>query len=40
MRVLIDGQDSEGYLVLSDRQLATVIVRLDGQTHDPEHKGR
>jgi len=40
MRVLIDGHDSEGNLVLADNQLAAVIVRLDGQTHDPEHKGR
>ena len=39
MRVLIDGHDSEGNLVLADNQLAAVIVRLDGQTHDPEHKG-
>ena len=39
LRVLIDGHDSEGYLVLSDRQLAAVIVRLDGETHDPAHKG-
>ena len=39
MRVLIDGHDTDGYLVLADNQLAAVIVRLDGQTHDPEHKG-
>jgi hypothetical protein len=39
MRVLIDGHDSEGYLVLADNQLAAVIVRLDGEHHDPEHKG-
>jgi len=39
MRVLIDGHDSEGYLVLADNQLAGVFVRLDGQSHDPEHKG-
>ena len=39
MRVLIDGHDSEGNLVLVEDQLAAVIVRLDGQTHDPEHKG-
>ncbi len=38
MRVLIDGHDSEGYLVLADNQLAAVIVRLDGEHHDPEHK--
>jgi hypothetical protein len=39
MRVLIDGHDSEGNLILADGQLAAVIVRLDGQTHHPEHKG-
>ena len=39
MRVLIDSHDSQGNLVLVDSQLAAVIVRLDGQTHDPEHKG-
>ncbi|MGF9757069.1 hypothetical protein AAII07_17840 [Microvirga sp. 0TCS3.31] len=30
MRVLIDGHDSEGNLILADGQLAAVIVRLDG----------
>jgi len=39
MRVLIDGHDSEGNLILADGQLAAVIVRLDGSTHDPKHKG-
>ncbi len=39
MRVLIDGHDSEGILILADNQLAAVFVRLDGQTHNPEHKG-
>src|SRR5215210_107858 len=39
MRVLIDGHDSEGLLILADSQLAAVIVRLDGSTHDPKHKG-
>jgi hypothetical protein len=39
MRVLIDGHDSEGSLVLADDQLAAVFVRLDGKSHDPEHKG-
>jgi hypothetical protein len=39
MRVLIDGHDSEGYLVLAHNQLAAVFVRLDGQGHDPQHKG-
>jgi hypothetical protein len=39
LRVLIDGHDSEGRLVLADHQLAAVIVRLDGTHHDLEHKG-
>ena len=39
MRVLIDGHDSEGNLVLWGGQLAAVLVRLDGEHHDPEHKG-
>jgi hypothetical protein len=39
MRVLIDGHDSEGKLVLADNQLAAVFVRLDGTYHDLEHKG-
>jgi hypothetical protein len=39
MRVLIDGHDSEGRLVLADHQLAAVFVRLDGTHHDLEHKG-
>jgi hypothetical protein len=39
MRVLIDGHDTDGYLVLADNQLAAVIVRLDGSHRDPEHKG-
>jgi hypothetical protein len=39
MRVLIDGHDSEGRLILADHQLAAVIVRLDGQSHNPQHKG-
>ncbi len=39
MRVLIDGHDSAGKLVLADDQLAAVFVRLDGTHHDPEHKG-
>jgi hypothetical protein len=34
IRVLIDGHDSEGNLILADGDLAAVIVRLDG-----EHKG-
>ena len=39
MRVLIDGHDSEGRLVLADDQLAAVIVRLDGEAHDVAQKG-
>jgi hypothetical protein len=39
MRVLIDGHDTDGNLVLADNQLAAVFVRLDGTHHDPEHKG-
>jgi len=39
MRVLIDGHDTDGNLVLADSQLAAVFVRLDGTHHDPEHKG-
>jgi hypothetical protein len=37
MRLVIDGHDSEGHLVLSNGQLAAVIARLDGEHHDPEH---
>ena len=39
MRVLIDGHDTDGRLVLADNQLAAVFVRLDGTHHDPQHKG-
>ena len=39
MRVLIDGHDAEGRLILADNQLAAVFVRLDGTHHDLEHKG-
>jgi hypothetical protein len=39
MRVLIDGHDTDGRLILADSQLAAVVVRLDGQAHNPEHKG-
>jgi hypothetical protein len=39
LRVLIDGHDSQGNLILADNQLAAVIVRLDGETHASEHKG-
>jgi hypothetical protein len=40
MRVLIDGHDSEGRLILADSQLTVVIVCLDGEYHDRECKGR
>jgi hypothetical protein len=40
LRVLIDGHDTYGNLVLSDGQLAAVIVRLDGDHHASEHKER
>jgi hypothetical protein len=39
MRVLIDGHDTYGSLILSDGQLAAVIVRLNGKHHGPEHNG-
>jgi hypothetical protein len=39
MRVLIDGHDTDGRLVLADSQLAAVFVRLDGEHHDPGHRG-
>jgi len=39
MRVLIDGHDTDGRLVLADNQLTAVIVRLDGTHHDPSTKG-
>jgi hypothetical protein len=39
MRVLIDGHDSQGNLVLADHQLAAVVARLDGEHRNPEHKG-
>jgi hypothetical protein len=38
--VLIDGHDTEGSLVLHDGQLVAVLARLDGDSHDPELKGR
>jgi hypothetical protein len=38
--VLIDGDDTEGSLVLHDGQLVAVLVRLDGESHDPGFKGR
>lgn len=39
MRVLIDDHDTDGRLILAGDQLAAVIARLDGEYHDPEHKG-
>jgi len=40
VKVRIDGHDSEGRLIFADDQLSAVIVRLDGEAHVPEHKGR
>jgi hypothetical protein len=40
VRVRIDGHDTEGRLIFADDQLSAVIVRLDGETHVPDHKGR
>ena len=39
MRVLIDGHDTDGRLVLADDHLSAVFVRLDRTHHDPEHQG-
>ena len=38
--VLIDGHDSHGNLVLANNQLAAVIVRVDGEAHPPDMKGK
>ena len=38
--VLIDDQDSQGSLILADSQLVAVLVRLDGEIHPPEIRGR
>ena len=38
--VLIDGHDVEGSLVLHEGQLVAVLARLDGESHDPEFKGK
>ena len=40
VQVLIDGHDSEGRLIFANGQLSAVIVRLDGESHAFEHKGR
>lgn len=40
MRVLIDGTDSDGRLILADDQLAAVIVLLDGEHHSPGMIGK
>lgn len=40
MRVLIDGHDAEGRLILANDQLTAVIVRLDGKTHGAALRGR
>ncbi len=38
--VLIDGQDGAGMLVLADGQLTAVLVRLDGEAHPLDQRGR
>ena len=38
--VLIDGNDTEGRLMLHHGQLVAVLARLDGEYHDPGLKGR
>lgn len=40
VKVRIDGHDSEGRLIFADDQLSAVIVRLDGEAHAHDHKGR
>ena len=39
MRVLIDGHDSEGRLILVNGDLAAVIVCLQGEYHNLEDQG-
>jgi hypothetical protein len=39
MRMLIDGHDREGTMILADGQPVVVIVQLDAQSPDPEHEG-
>ena len=39
VKVLFDGHDSEGRLIFADGQLASVIVRHDGEAHSREQKG-
>ena len=39
MRVLIDGRDSEGNLILADGQLAAVVARLDSEIHALSTRG-
>jgi len=40
MRVLIDGHDSDGRLILADDQLAAVIVLLDGKHHSSDARAK
>jgi hypothetical protein len=40
MRVLIDGFDSDGRLILADDQLTAVIVRLDAEHHTSGIRGK
>jgi hypothetical protein len=39
MRTLIDGCERNGTMILADGRLVAVIVRLEGQSHAPEHEG-
>ncbi len=40
MRVLIDGFDSDGRLILADDQLTAVIVLLEAEHHTPGTTGK
>jgi hypothetical protein len=40
MRVLIDGHDSDGRLILAGDQLAAVIVLLEAEHHSPDTKAK
>ena len=40
VRVLSNNHDREAYLVMVDRQLAAVLVRLDGEEHGDDLRGR
>jgi hypothetical protein len=40
MRVLIDGHDSDGRLILAGDYLAAVIVLLEAEHHSPDTKAK